>query len=318
MTNTATRLLRLILLLQEQPNQKAEHLAQKLEVSVRTLHRYMSMLDEMGIPIYTERGPYGGFSLMRGYKMPPLIFSPQEAVALALGTQSTNQIWGELYHEASLSALSKLEHVLPDEQLREMRWAQQKLVSSGFQRLPIREMEPALICIRQALKENHKLHLEYQSAQAVQSSQRTVHPYHLLHHAGLWYLIAWCELRQSIRAFRLDRIRNLQDTAETFQPPQDFDVQQFINSGFLYQKIYTIRMRFEAEFAYLARNYSSTWDTLTEEADGSVTVDFSAPDLMMAASMVSSYGPSVQVIQPQELIRIVREWAAAVLSNYPV
>ena len=61
---------------------------------MRTLHRYMSMLEEMGIPIYTERGPYGGFSLMRGYKMPPMIFTPQEAVALVLGTQLTDQVWG--------------------------------------------------------------------------------------------------------------------------------------------------------------------------------------------------------------------------------
>jgi predicted DNA-binding transcriptional regulator YafY len=70
MSNTATRLITLIFLLQNQPNQKAAELAEKLGVSVRTLHRYFEMLDEMGIPVYPERGPYGGFSLVRGYKMP--------------------------------------------------------------------------------------------------------------------------------------------------------------------------------------------------------------------------------------------------------
>ncbi len=72
MTKPANRLLTLILLLQRQPNQKAADLADSLGVSVRTLHRYIELLDEMGIPVYTERGPCGGFSLVRGYKMPPL------------------------------------------------------------------------------------------------------------------------------------------------------------------------------------------------------------------------------------------------------
>ncbi|NJN99824.1 MAG: HTH domain-containing protein [Anaerolineales bacterium] len=94
MSNTATRLITLIMLLQRQPNQTAAQLAQELDVSVRTVQRYMMMLDEMGIPIYAERGPYGGYALVRGYKMPPLVFTPQEAVAVYLGTSLLEQVWG--------------------------------------------------------------------------------------------------------------------------------------------------------------------------------------------------------------------------------
>ena len=85
MTTPATRLITLILLLQRQPNQKAAKLAKELGVSIRTLHRYFGMLEEMGIPIYSERGPHGGFSLVRGYKLPPMIFTPEEAVVIYLG-----------------------------------------------------------------------------------------------------------------------------------------------------------------------------------------------------------------------------------------
>ena len=80
--NTASRLITLILLLQYHPNQKASDLGKKLYVSVRTMHRYFAMLDEMGIPVYAERGPYGSFSLLCGYKLPPLVFSLEEAVAV--------------------------------------------------------------------------------------------------------------------------------------------------------------------------------------------------------------------------------------------
>ncbi len=107
MSNTATRLITLLMLLQRQPNQKASELAQELGVSVRSIHRYMAMLDEMGIPIYSERGAYGGFSLVRGYRMPPLVFSPKEAVAIYLGTSLVEQMWGQLYWAAALGALAK-------------------------------------------------------------------------------------------------------------------------------------------------------------------------------------------------------------------
>ncbi len=86
MANTATRLITLIMLLQRQPNQTAGQLAQALGVSPRTAQRYIAMLDDIGIPVYAERGPVGGYALVRGYKMPPLIFTPEEAVALYLGT----------------------------------------------------------------------------------------------------------------------------------------------------------------------------------------------------------------------------------------
>ncbi len=95
MSTPAERLITLIMLLEKQPNQKAADLAAQLGVSVRTLQRYMLMLDEMGIPIYSERGPNGGFSLVRGYKLPPLVFTPREAAALYLGANLAEEVLGQ-------------------------------------------------------------------------------------------------------------------------------------------------------------------------------------------------------------------------------
>ena len=142
MSNTATRLITLIFLLQNQPNQKASELAEKLGVSIRTLHRYFEMLDEMGIPVYSERGPYGGFSLVRGYKMPPLVFTLEEAVAVVLGTGIVEEMWGDLYREAARGALAKLENLLPDEPAREVAWARQSLVATGMNRACVMSFSP--------------------------------------------------------------------------------------------------------------------------------------------------------------------------------
>ena len=116
MTKPASRLITLIMLLQNRSNQKAAGLVDRLGVSVRTLHRYFAMLDEMGIPIYAERGPYGGFSLVRGYKMPPLVFTPEEAAAVSLGTGLVEDLWDNLYRQAAQAALAKLENLLPEQQ----------------------------------------------------------------------------------------------------------------------------------------------------------------------------------------------------------
>src|SRR5512142_38028 len=153
MTNTASRLITLIFLLQNQPNQKAGELASKLGVSLRTIHRYFAMLDEMGIPVYAERGPYGGFSLVRGYKIPPLIFSLEEAVAVYLGTSLVTEMWGQLYREAAQGALAKLENILPNEQRSEIDWARRSLVATSLHRGDLNSFSPTLEDLRRAARE---------------------------------------------------------------------------------------------------------------------------------------------------------------------
>jgi predicted DNA-binding transcriptional regulator YafY len=150
--NTATRLITLIMLMQRQPNQKAGELARLLGVSIRSVHRYMAMLDEMGIPVYSERGPYGGFSLLRGYKMPPLIFTPEEAVAVHLGTGLVKELWGQMYQDAAQGALAKLDNVLPDEQRHEIAWARRTLLATGMQRSDADMVAPLLESLRRAAR----------------------------------------------------------------------------------------------------------------------------------------------------------------------
>ncbi len=149
--------------LQRQPNQKAADLAEKLGVSVRTLHRYFGMLDEMGIPIYAERGPYGGFSLVRGYKLPPLVFTPEEATAIYLGTSLVGEMWGQLYQESAQGALAKLENVLPDEQRNEIAWARRSLIATGMHRADPSAQAPFLEKLRRAAREHRQVDMRYQS-----------------------------------------------------------------------------------------------------------------------------------------------------------
>jgi predicted DNA-binding transcriptional regulator YafY len=217
--NPATRLITLILLLQTQPNQKASELAKKLGVSVRTIHRYFGMLDEMGIPVYSERGPYGGFSLVRGYKIPPLIFSLEEAVAVYLGTSLVGEMWGELYREAAQGALAKLEHILPAQQRSEIEWARRSLIATAVLRGESSHLFPLMNDLRAAVHEHRQISFLYQSASADKATKRKVDPYALVVRAGLWYLVGYCHLRRAPRTFRVDRIQNLRILTTSFQLP---------------------------------------------------------------------------------------------------
>jgi predicted DNA-binding transcriptional regulator YafY len=316
MPNTATRLIHLIMLLQRHPNQKAGDLARELGVSVRTLHRYMAMLDEMGIPVYSERGPQGGFSLVRGYKMPPLVLTPDEAVAVALGTGMVEELWGELYRETARSALAKLENILPDEQNQEVAWARRTLIAIDLHRSNLAALTPYLEALRRSIREHHSVCVQYRSSNSPHPTQRELDPYALIHRWGWWYVIAFCHLRQAVRSFRVDRIESLETSDQLFLSPEDFDIQAYLAQDWGAPPQVQARMRFSADTAHLALYNRAYWESVTEEPDGSVIVTFSAPELYWAASTVLAYGPIVEALEPPELRAMLAEWARATAELY--
>lgn len=316
MTKTASRLITLILLLQNRPNQKAGELAEKLGVSLRTIHRYFAMLDEMGIPIYAERGPYGGFSLVRGYKIPPLVFSLEEAVAVYLGTSLVSEMWGQLYRDAAQGAMAKLENILPDEQRGEIDWARRSLVATGLHRTDPSAILPILEDLRKATRERHQVSAVYQSAANAQATKRKIDPYALVFRAGLWYLIGYCHLRTAPRTFRVDRIQELTMSSQSFQIPGDFDVHKYLENEFKEQPVIRARLQFIPEAAHIVLSSRNIWESITENSDGSLTVTLTSPDLLWLASMTLSFAHWVTVLEPPELRAMVREWAQATANQY--
>lgn len=316
MSNTATRLINLVLFLQAHPNQKAASLAAGLGVSVRTLHRYFRMLDEMGIPVYSERGPYGGFSLARGYKMPPLVLAPEEATAVALGTGMVEELWGQLYREAARGALAKLENLLPDEQRREVAWARQSLVATGMHRSDLNAQAPFLEKLRRAIRERRRVRLYHQGGSSPHPIVRELDPYALVHRSGWWYVIGRCHLRKALRTFRVDRITELETLEESFEKPAGFDLRAYLAGEPTGQLQIAVRLRFSPEMAGIASGNRSSWETICEQPDGSAEVAFSAPSLEWAASTTLAYGPGVEAVEPPELRALLAGWSLTIAQKY--
>lgn len=318
MSNTASRLITLILLLQNHPNQKASDLAEKLGVSVRTMHRYFAMLGEMGIPVYAERGPYGGFSLVRGYKLPPLVFSLEEAVAVYLGTSLVGEMWGQLYKEAAQGAMAKLQNILPNEQRDEIDWARRSLVAIGLHRADPSALFPILEELRRSTRECHQVSMVYQSATNAKATKRRVDPYALVFRAGLWHLVGYCHLRAAYRTFRVDRIQKLTMMSQSFQMREGFDIREYLKNEFKDQPVVQARLRFTPDAAHIVRSNSLVWKSVQENPDGSIVTTLTAPDLQWLASMTLSFANWVTVLEPPELRDMVREWALATAKLYQV
>jgi len=318
MPNAATRLITLIMLLQRQPGQKATDLAAELGVSVRTLHRYIAMLDELGIPVYSERGPHGGFSLVRGFKIPPLVFTPEEAVAVYLGTGLVEEMWGKLYRDAARGALAKLDNVLPDEQRHEIGWARRTLIATGMHRSDQETLAPHLDKLRRAARERRRVTMVYRSPSRHETTQRKIDPLALVHRWGWWYAIGYCHLREAVRSFRVDRIVELTVLDEIFDMPADFDIRAYLTTESFAQPQVVARLRFAPEWAMLAKDSGAYWDSIDDQPDGSVVVTFSAPDVKWAASTVLSYGGCAVVQEPDELRALVSEWARALAEQHAV
>lgn len=205
----ADRLFQIIQYLRTRRVTTAGWLAERLEVSERTIYRDIQDLTLTGVPIEGEAGV--GYVLRRGFDLPPLMFTAEEITALVLGARIVESWADPALAQAADSVLSKVETALPAA-LRE-RLDKTRLFS------PLTQIDPCVAScmgeLRNAADTRHKACFDYVRADGVASS-RTVWPLGLFFWGSVWTLGAWCELRSDFRNFRLDRIRQLVIVAETY------------------------------------------------------------------------------------------------------
>ena len=196
-------------------------LARRLEVGERTVRRYAATLQEIGVPVEGERGRYGAYSLKRGYKMPPMMFTDEEALGLALGLLAARTLGLVGVAPAVEGALAKLERVMP-EVLRGRVQNLQETVSIAIARPTIPADSETLLTLAAAVGERRRVRLRYRSGWAGES-ERVVDLYGVMQREGYWYAAGHCHLRGSMRLFRLDRVLEAEKLDDTFARPAGLD-----------------------------------------------------------------------------------------------
>lgn len=214
-----TRLLSMMELLQARGRIGVPELAKRLEVGERTVRRYAAMLREMGVPVKAEIGRYGGYSLRPGRRLPPMMFTEEEALGLALGLLAARSLGLSGVAPAVEGALAKLERVMPGPLSDRVR-ALQETVSIAVARpaTGAPASSEALLTLAAAVGEGRRVWLRYRSEWSGET-ERVVDPYGVVHREGYWYAVGYDHLRGSLRLFRVDRILEAEILDDTFARP---------------------------------------------------------------------------------------------------
>lgn len=215
-TKRLSRLTAILIQLQTKRLITATSLADKFNVSIRTIYRDIRALEQSGVPIITEEGK--GYSLMEGYRIPPVTFTESEANALITAEQFVLKNKDASFIKDYTEAISKIKSVL-----RQSTKENANLLSDRIaihQSNSDQKTSNYLSSLQLALTNFNLIKIEYQKLDNEEITERTVEPFALLSTQENWLLVAWCRLRKTFRIFRLDRIKNIQIQTEKFEPHQ--------------------------------------------------------------------------------------------------
>lgn len=221
MSRPTSRVLTVLELLQGGGLRTRAELAERLGVDERTVRRYIGHLIDLEIPVVSVRGRYGGYRLGRGYRVPPLMFTGDEAVAVCLGLVAGSRTApATAAAAAGETARAKIRRVLPTALGARL---DALLATASFTAEPVTRPAPGpdvLLVVADAVQHRRPLAFGYTNA-AGERSARTVHPYGLVAHSGRWYLTALDPALTEDRTFRLDRMSDVRAVEGAFAPPED-------------------------------------------------------------------------------------------------
>lgn len=302
-----TRVLTVLELLQSRQKMSGQELAERLEVDPRTVRRYIVMLQDLGIPVEGTRGRYGSYFLRPGYKLPPLMFNNDEALALTLSLLIGRKLGLNLATPATEGALAKIERVLP-QSLREGIQAVQETLIVDVIPAKTAPRSEVVVTLSEATLQHQRVHMRYRAYEG-QETERELDPYGLVYRSGYWYVVGYCHLRLDLRTFRLDRIAEVHIGVESFTPPDAFD-----SLGFVIQSItrtpgtWTVDVLLETTLVNAQRMLPRTLAMLAQTPDG-VELKCNVESLEWLASLLVNLGCPFMVRQPDELRVVLKQLA---------
>ena len=221
----ADRLFQIVQYLRNRRLTTAKWLAEKLEVSERTIYRDIQDLMASGVPIDGEAGV--GYVLKRGFDIPPIMFSKDEIEALVIATRMAKAWTGQKLGRSMISALDKIEAVMPEHLKAEL--SKPRLYTPEYLHNDI--AAKSLDELREAINTKCVIEMAYDDLKNKRTARR-LRPLGLFFWGKVWTLAAWCELRQDYRTFRVDRIASITLTDATFEEDNGISFQDFLDEKY--------------------------------------------------------------------------------------
>ena len=310
MGSPTSRLLELLELLQARPVVTGREIADRLGVDTRTVRRYLTVLQELGIPVEGQRGIGGGYRMRPGYRLPPLMLGNDEAVVVVLGLLAARRLGLDTASEAAAGALEKIHRVLPADLRRQVEALERTL---GFTAGPTSGAPvpgETVLMLADAVRRGRRVRATYRSYTG-ETSRRDLSPFGLVVHAGRWYLAAHDHGREDLRTFRIDRMTRVTvGEADAAVLPEGFDAVAHVSAS-----LARVPWTWEVEVVLdlpLERAADRVPATLAELSplDGRTLLRMRVESLDWTASLLAGLGCGFAIRAPDELRASVRELGA--------
>lgn len=301
------RVLTVLELLQAHGRMSGPELARRLEVNVRTVRDYIEMLGDLGIPVEAQRGRNGAYRLRPGFKLPPLMFTEDEALALTVSLLMARQNGLAQTSPAFEGALSKIERVLPASSRERIQAIGQTVVFERSSAHVPPSLE-AVMLVSSAVQSARSVRLHYCSTRG-EVTERLFNPYGVVAHEGVWYTIGYCHLRKAQRLFRLDRVQRIEVTSDPFLRPAHFEalaeVQRSLASV---PRAWQVEVWLETTLEEARRKIPLSKGHFAEANQG-VLIRCEVEDLPWMARLLAGLGISFVIHHPPELRTVLRRYA---------
>ncbi|TWD22768.1 putative DNA-binding transcriptional regulator YafY [Streptomyces sp. T12] len=312
----AARVLTLLELLQSGGTRTVAELAGRLGVDGRTVRRYVDQLIDLDVPVESVRGRYGGYRLGPGYRVPPLMFGDEEALAVLLGLVAGRRAGlTTAQRTANETAAAKIRRVLPRHLARRLDTL---LESLSFTEPPGEFASPdagILLTLVDAVHHRRPVSVRYTDREG-RRSDRSLHPYGIVAHAGRWYVTGRDADRDEDRTFRLDRIADARTLPGSFEVPEGPDPAARVVTGFATAAYrYEVTLRVRATFEHLRTHLPATVATLTDDQPGWQRVEIHAEHLGWLPPTLAALDRPFVIDGPPELRTLMSEFAAR-LTTY--
>lgn len=309
MIETSARLLRLLGLFQGRRYWSGADLADRLEITPRTLRRDVDKLRSLGYPIHSTSGVEGGYQMGAGSDMPPLLLDDDEAVAVSMGLRSNTLGGIQGIEEASLRALSKMEQLMPPRLAKRVAALQSMVISAPRQTEHAPPVDAKLISfIATACRDLQQLQFDYADHKGA-PTRRTVEPHRLVSFGRRWYLVAWDIARNDWRTFRADRIApKSQATGARFAPrtPPAQDLAEYVSRGMWQGPCCKARIKLFAPADEMTRRIPPHFGIIEPIDRKSCWFETSANTYESLAMHIVLIGTDFEVQEPAELVQHIR------------
>ncbi|GGK31978.1 repressor [Deinococcus malanensis] len=298
MYDPSMRVLTVLELLQARESVTGAELARRLEVSPRTVQRYVARLQDLGIPVEGRRGVGGTYRLKPGFRLPPLMFTGEEALSLALGLRALRHLGLHTLAPAAEAAGAKLSRTLPAP-LRDGIQALETAVQLDASPWVVSTDAALLAALLRAVRESRTVEFRYVAAQGA-GTTRQANIYRVLHLGGRWYAVGWCLLRGALRSFRLDRMDSLCVLDTQFVAPADFDAAAVLRASLPGIQMHEVSVWLACPPEEL-RGRVSAWHTEILPEEGGTRLRTQREELESFAAFLLGLAVTFRVDGPPEL-----------------